>query len=155
MLEDETPPDVATLVLTALVVLVLALAATLLCTRRMARKRGLPSWDAAARRLVRALLVPLLTGGAFCAVLLVRAHYELLPSVMLVFYGLALLQAAPMTRSEVRWLGILELLLGLAAGLWPGWGLLLWGMGFGALHVVYGIVMYLRYDREIPADAPR
>jgi hypothetical protein len=29
-----------------------------------------------------------------------------------------------------------------------GYGLLFWSMGFGVLHIVYGTVMYFKYERE-------
>jgi len=155
LLREDPPPTVGDIVVVALVVLLLAVGASLFFTRRMALKRGLPVWDAAARRLTAALLVPLAAGGAVCIALVLHAQYALIPSMMLVFYGLALVQASMVTREEVRWLGLSEVLLGVAAGFWPDWGVVLWGTGFGVLHIVYGTVMYYRYDREIPPRTVR
>lgn len=155
ILEHEGRPDVGVILLTAIAVLLLALGLAVFFTRRNARRQGLPIWDATARRLTVALLVPLSVGGAVCIVLLVQAEYGLLASMMLVFYGLALVQASAFTRGEVRWLGAIEIVLGIAAGFWPAWGLALWGTGFGVLHILYGSVMYYRYDREVTARTPR
>ena len=135
------------LMILAFAVLVLAVGFSIRFSARMARKRGVPLWDETAKSLVLALVVPLAAGGGMCLVLLLHALFSLLPSIMLVFYGLALVNAGKYTLGEVRYLGVVEVAIGLAAGIWPEWGLLLWGMGFGVLHIVYGIAMYLKHEK--------
>jgi hypothetical protein len=66
--------------------------------------------------------------------------------VSLIFYGLALLLASPNVYEEVRSLGYAEIAIGLIAVALPGYGLLFWGVGFGIFHIVYGAVMYSKYD---------
>ncbi|MGB2958983.1 MAG: hypothetical protein WBG01_14105 [Bacteroidota bacterium] len=136
------------LVLLALAVLLLAVGTSLAFSRRMAKKKGLPFWNATARKLVLAMMIPLSAGGAFCIVLLAHGLYVLIPGTMLLFYGLALVNGSTFTLGEVRYLGLLEILLGVAAGFWIEHGLTLWAIGFGLLHIVYGIVMYFKYERE-------
>jgi len=135
------------LVILAIAVLLLAVGFSTLFTARMARRLGVPLWDETAKSLVLALVVPLAAGGGMCLVLLSHFLFSLLPSMMLVFYGLALVSAGKYTLGEVRYLGIVEVGIGLAAGLWPEWGLVLWGIGFGVLHIVYGIAMYMKYEK--------
>jgi hypothetical protein len=60
---------------------------------------------------------------------------------------MALICASHYTFTDVKYLGISEIILGLIAALWPGYGLIFWVIGFGVLHIVYGSVMYLKYDR--------
>jgi hypothetical protein len=76
-----------------------------------------------------------------------RCYYGIIAPLSLIFYGLALISASNFTFSDVRYLGILEILLGLIAACLPGYGLLFWAVGFGVLHIVYGSVMYFKYDR--------
>jgi hypothetical protein len=64
---------------------------------------------------------------------------------MLIFYGLALVNASKYTQSDIFWLGLCELTLGLLAAVFVGYGLIFWGIGFGILHIVYGIWMYQKY----------
>jgi hypothetical protein len=97
--------------------------------------------------MLAALMIPLAAGGAFCGLLLFHGVYGLLPAVMLVFYGLALLNAGNFTFSEVRYLGMIDILLGLTAGFTPALGLILWAGGFGLLHIVYGILLYAKYEK--------
>jgi len=93
------------------------------------------------------LFIPLITGGLFALILLYRNDSTLLASVTLIFYGLALVNAGKYTLGEIQYLGVFEIVLGLLAGIFTCWGLLFWAIGFGILHIVYGLVMYYRYER--------
>jgi len=135
------------LVCDALGVLLLALASTTWFSVRMAKRRGLPLWGPTTAYLLAALFIPLGAGGAFCGVLMSGGSYALLPSAMLVFYGLALLGAGNFTFSEVRYLGGIDVLLGLTAGFRPELGLILWAGGFGILHIVYGFLLWAKYEQ--------
>lgn len=128
-------------------VLVLALGLSILFSRRMARKKGLPLWNSATKFVLVSLAIPLAAGGAFCLILLQNGIFFLIPSTMLVFYGLALFNAGTHTVGEVRYLAILEIILGLLAGVWAEYGLAFWAIGFGAFHILYGILLYAKYEK--------
>jgi len=135
------------LMLTGLTVIGAALAGGLFFTARKARTRGERVWDASSRRLLWAMAVPLVAGGVFCLALLGRGYVSLLAPTTLIFYGLALVNGSKYTLRDVGNLGILEIALGLLGTFWPGYGLELWTVGFGLLHIVYGGWMYWKYDR--------
>lgn len=128
-------------------VLLLAVGLAVLFSLRLARKRGLPTWNRSAKRLLTSLALPLVVGGTFCAVQLLHGAVIWVPACMLLFYGLALLNASKHTIQEIRLLGYCELALGLACAAWYEGALLFWAAGFGVLHVGYGIFMYLKYER--------
>ena len=67
---------------------------------------------------------------------------------MLIFYGLALINSSKYTFFEIRYLGIAEIVLGLIASVFVSSGLILWAAGFGLLHIIYGIIMYYKYERK-------
>ncbi len=136
-----------TLVLTALVVLTAALAGGWFFTARKARLRGERILDASSRRLLWALLLPLMTGGVFCIALLYWNLIAFLAPATLVFYGLALLNGSKYTLGDVGSLGLCQIGLGLAGMFFPGRGLELWAIGFGVLHILYGSWMYYKYDK--------
>ena len=128
------------------VVLVLSLTTLFLMSNKKAKKLGASIWDETGRRLMINLAIPLFTGGAFVLILLASNHFGLAAPVCLIFYGLALVNASPNLYDEYRYLGYLEIVLGLLGALMPGYGLLAWAIGFGVLHVVYGTLMYRRYE---------
>ncbi len=132
--------------LDALLVLFLAIFSGIFFTTRKARKRGLKVWDNTARRMVINLFIPLSAGGIFCLILVYHHLIFLVAPSTLIFYGLALLNASKYTFHEIRVLGISEIILGLVSSWLVGYGLLFWAVGFGILHIFYGMMMYLRYE---------
>ena len=135
------------LIFVALLVLVASLTVCVFLTTRQARRKNLPVWDASAQRLFWNLLIPLAAGGIFCLILLKHDLVGLLAPATLLFYGLALLNASKYTYSDLRQLALCELVLGLLATWFIGYGLLFWAIGFGVLHIVYGILLYNKYER--------
>jgi hypothetical protein len=131
----------------AVVVLTLALGISLWFSRRMAKKKGLPIWNQTAKHLVTELAIPLFAGGAFCVALLLNKTYNLLSAVMLTFYGLALVNASKFAVKEVRHLGLTQLVIGLLAAVLPQEGLNFWALGFGVVHILYGLRIYMKYEK--------
>jgi hypothetical protein len=134
------------IILDALIVLFLAVASAIFFTSMKARKKGLKVWDVTARRMVINLTIPLASGGIFCLILLYHHLVFLLAPATLLFYGLALLNAGKYTYHEIRVLGISEIILGLMASWLIRYGLLFWAIGFGVMHIFYGLMMYFRYE---------
>ncbi|MFN3405990.1 MAG: hypothetical protein ACK40G_17985 [Cytophagaceae bacterium] len=131
----------------AAVVVTLAVSAGIFFTTRQARKKGQSIWDSTSRRLIINLAIPLAAGGVFCLALLYHGFIGFVAPATLIFYGLALLNGSKFTLDNIRYLAISEIVLGLIAMFYIGSGLLFWTIGFGVLHIVYGTVMYLKYER--------
>jgi len=129
----------------ALGVLILSFSAGVFFTQRKARKNNQKLWDKQAKLLVINLMIPLTVGGLLCLILLFKGFIGLVAPLTLVFYGLALINASKYTLSEIRSLGLFEIALGLIGCQFVGFGLILWAIGFGLLHIVYGVVMHLKY----------
>ena len=135
------------LIADALCVLLASLTVVCILTRRQAKQKSQPTWDATAKRLLINLLIPLITGGLFCLVLLYHGLMAFVAPATLIFYGLGLINASKYTLNDIRYLGIMEIILGLIAAVYIGYGLLFWAAGFGILHIVYGIMMYNKYEK--------
>ncbi len=114
---------------------------------RKAKKLGLPIWDITARRLLINIGIPLFAGGIYCLILIYHGQMAQLAPATLIFYGLALLNASKYTIDDIRYLGVLEVITGLVAAIFIDYGLLLWAFGFGLLHIIYGIVIYFKYEK--------
>ncbi|MVM28783.1 hypothetical protein GO755_01970 [Spirosoma sp. HMF4905] len=135
------------LISVAVGVLVAALLAGTYFTVRKARRQGLSVWNQSSQRLLWAMAVPLATGGAFCLALLYYNLIWLAFPATLIFYGLALYNGSKYTFRDVESLAYCEIVLGLLSLIWPGYNLLTWSIGFGVLHIVYGLAMYYKYER--------
>lgn len=131
----------------AISVLVISLAVGSILTIRKAKQKGQTVWDATAKRLLINMLIPLVAGGIFCFILLYHGLVGMVAPATLLFYGLALLNASKYTLNDVRYLGISEIVLGLVASIYIGYGLIFWAVGFGVLHIIYGTAMYFKYER--------
>jgi hypothetical protein len=128
-------------------VLLLSLTVGIILSIRKARKKGLKVWNSSSKRLLISLLIPLGTGGVFCLAMLSYGYIWLVFPATLLFYGLAIVSASRFTYPEVFSLGISEILLGCACLFLTGYSLLFWSLGFGVLHIFYGLAMYNKYDR--------
>ncbi|WP_066629048.1 hypothetical protein [Labilibacter marinus] len=137
-----------TVAIIALVTLVLAIVSAFIFTYKNSQKKGLKIWDTSTKYFLINLFIPLTTGGFFCLILAYYGELYLLASSTLIFYGLALLNASRYTHREIRYLGVSEIFLGLISSLFIGYGIIFWLFGFGVLHIIYGAVMYLKYERE-------
>ena len=140
-----TYESLATLLVIALNTIISAVGLGIYFTTRKAKRENEKLWDLHTKRLVINLLIPLISGGAVCLMLLLKGYIGLTAPLTLIFYGLALVNASKYTISEVRSLGILEVVLGLLAMQFIGYGLLFWAVGFGVLHILYGVIMQKRY----------
>lgn len=136
------------ILLTAAAVLFLSLLTAYLMTIRKAKKVGEQVWNPTSKRLLINFCIPLVTGGIFAILLLRQEVYGLIAPITLIFYGLACVNASKYTLRDVRYLGITEIILGLIAVDFSGYGLYFWVLGFGICHIVYGAVMHFKYDRN-------
>lgn len=133
------------LIADALIVLLIALTGSFYFSFRKARDKGQKIWTPVSRRLLLSLVLPLMAGAFFIIVLFSQNQWQLIVPAMLIFYGLALISAGKFTYSEVFYLGLAELITGFASALFPIIALLFWILGFGALHIGYGLIMYRKY----------
>lgn len=136
------------LVIIAVVVLAMAVLTAIVLSYRKAAKSGEKVWDVASRRLVVNFLIPLVVGGLFCFVLLQNDITGLVAPTTLIFYGLACVNASKYTWGDVRYMGLAFIVIGLINTQFIGYGLYFWALGFGVFHIIYGAMMYFKYDRE-------
>lgn len=135
------------LMLAALLTLALALLTGAFFTIKKAKKRNEQLWNPVSKRLLFNFAVPLVAGGLFCLALLQYEFIGLVAPTTLIFYGLALLNASKFTVGDIKYLGLANLLIGLLATQFIGFGIYFWALGFGIFHIIYGIILYNKYDR--------
>lgn len=150
---NSVDPDISNellsqLFLVAVAVLVLAIGTAVFLTTRKAGRNGQKIWENTTKRLLINFFAPLTAGGLFCLVLVQYELIGLIAPAMLIFYGLSLIQGSKYTFGDLRSLGYANLVLGLLATQFLGFGIYFWATGFGLFHIVYGIWMYRKYDRQ-------
>ncbi|WP_269225805.1 hypothetical protein [Flavobacterium eburneipallidum] len=133
------------LVLIAIIVLFFALAFGIFFTLRKSRKNNLPIWTTATKKMLLNLAIPLCVGGVFCLALLYHQIYVLIAPATLLFYGLGLINAEKYTFSDIKYLGFCQLILGCISLFYPGYGLIFWIIGFGVLHILYGLIVFKKH----------
>jgi hypothetical protein len=138
---------VSYLMIVGLLVLLSAMVTAFLFTYLKSKKANTPIWGSSAKRLMWHTLLPILVGGVFILQLIDQNQFQLVASGCLIFYGLGLVNGSKFTLGEVRYLGYIEIILGLVSLFFTHHGLLFWALGFGVFHIIYGMAMWWKYDR--------
>jgi hypothetical protein len=132
----------------ALVILLAAVVTAYILSAKKAHKHGEKIWDATTKRLLFNFAVPITTGGILCLVMLQYGFIGFVAPITLIFYGIACFSASKFTLGDVKYLGITTIILGLINTQFLGYGLYFWAIGFGLMHLIYGALMYYKYDRK-------
>lgn len=129
-------------------VLFLSIITGIFLTMNRAKRRHQTIWDQVAMRMLINLSIPLLAGAGFVVIVLQNNYFNLIAPALLVFYGLGLINGSKYTLNDIRLLGILEVITGLLCGMSSISGLYFMAFGFGVLHIVYGLYMWMKYERN-------
>lgn len=131
----------------AISVLILSIGTAIYFTLRKANGIHKIVWDKNAQNILFSIVVPLFVAGVTILALLLKGYFDLIIPVMLFFYGLGLVHAANFTFRDIAYLGYLELILGAISLFAPQTAIIIWTLGFGVLHIVYGSIMFYKYDK--------
>ena len=131
-------------------VLILSISFAFYFSNKKAKKNGVKLFDKTTSKLLFNMAIPLFVGGVFCFAMLFHGGYFvfLIGPAMLIFYGLSLLNGSKYTYHEIKILGLLEIALGIISLFMLGSSLLFWTIGFGALHIIYGTLVWYKHDRK-------
>ena len=133
------------LLLLAFLILLPALGTAYYFALKESKAKNKQIWSQVTKNLLLNLFVPLFAGAFFILALIINGNFEYLGASMLIFYGIALFNAGKFTFGEVQVLGILEIVLGVCAALFPSIDILMWLVGFGLLHILYGLILHRKY----------
>jgi len=136
------------LLIIATTVILLSMVTGVLLSIKKAKKSNENAWNSSSKRLIINFMIPLITGGIFILFLIEKEMLSLVAPLTLIFYGLGCVNASKYTLGDVRYLGITMIILGLLSTWFLGYGLLFWALGFGICHILYGSVMYFKYERD-------
>ncbi len=113
---------------------------------RKAASLGVSLFSGPGRKFALSFLPPLFAGAVLTLVLARAGFYGALPAAWLLLFGAAVIAGGAYSVPPVPVMGACFLALGTLAALAPaGWGDLLMGLGFGVMHVVFGILIAARH----------
>ena len=135
------------LVAVAALILILSLITAYILTRKKAKQNNESIWNSASKRLLKSFLIPLIVGGLLCITLYQYNIIGLIAPFTLIFYGLACINASKYTIGNIYYLGMANVITGLIATQFIGYGLYFWALGFGVFHIIYGTLMYIKYEK--------
>lgn len=125
---------------------VLAIVIGIFAIQRKSHRAKLPVLSGAGRKFILSFLPPALAGVAMTAALWKAGAYDLLPGSWLLLYGAAVVTAGTFSVKIIPVMGICFMLFGGAALLaMPAGGDLSMALGFGGLHIGFGITIARRH----------
>jgi hypothetical protein len=125
---------------------VFAMLLAVLAIKRKANAAKGPLLSAPARRFVLSFAPPLLVGGLMTAVLYRAGLPAAIPGAWLLLYGTGVVTGGAFSVRVVPVMGLCFMSLGAVALFCPlTWGTPFLAVGFGGLHVVFGIIIARRY----------
>jgi hypothetical protein len=125
---------------------VFSIGTAIFLTTKKAKKNNQKIWDSLTKRLLTSFIIPLLAGAIYIVIILNQQRYGQTGALMLLFYGLALLSTSKYTLGDIKYLGYTQVILGLLCAIFPDFGFWFWVLGFGIMHILYGAIMYYKYD---------
>lgn len=131
----------------ALLVLALVFIAAFYFTWRKARHDNVSVFDKASRRMVINFMIPVVAGGMFILGMLYHGVGQFVAPACLIFYGLGCVNGSKYTFTDIRFLGYMEIAVGTISMFFLGYGLYFWAFGFGVLHIIYGIIVWWKYEK--------
>jgi hypothetical protein len=111
-----------------------------------ARALKTPLLSGPGRRFALGFAPPLVAGAVLTAVLVQQGAFDLLPGCWLLLFGAAVVAGGALSVPPVPVMGGCFMAIGVAAFVAPAaWGTLLLGLGFGVLHIAFGLVITVKY----------
>jgi hypothetical protein len=124
----------------------LAIALGCLFMQRKAVAAGLPLWSPPTRKFVFSFVPPMLVGAALTLVLWHAGMIAILPGMWLMLYGAGIISGGAFSTPVVPVMGIFfEIVGGLALCSPVAWNDAWLAVGFGGLHIVFGVLIARRY----------
>lgn len=129
-----------------LVEAVLAFAIGLFALWQKAKNSNVSLASVPARKFASAFAPPIIAGIILTALFYYRGFYPFLPCVWLTLYGTAVVTGGAFSVRIVPIVGWIFVAFGAVAAFAPSsWGNLLMALGFGVLHIVFGLIVARRY----------
>ncbi|MDA0327783.1 MAG: hypothetical protein O2958_02035 [Gemmatimonadetes bacterium] len=113
---------------------------------RKSRAQGASLLTGPGRKFTWSVIPPLAAGAALTLALVQIESYDLLPGMWLLLYGTSVVTGGSHSVRPIPVMGGTFMLSGVAALLAPSvWGDAFMALGFGGLHIVFGILIWRKH----------
>ena len=113
---------------------------------RKAKRANAPLFHGAGRKFLLSFLPPMTVGAILTYVLLESGNFALVPPMWLMLYGTAVITGGAFSVRVVPLMGLLFIGAGVVSLMLPAWTThWLLGAAFGALHVIFGLIIARRH----------
>jgi hypothetical protein len=125
---------------------VVAISVGLIAMQQKARAAGLDAWSAPVRKFAFSFAPPMFAGAVLTFALWRAGLFHLIPGTWLMLYGTGVITGGVFSVRVVPVMGACFLALGAATLLSPPvWNNLWLGLGFGGLHILFGLMIARKY----------
>jgi hypothetical protein len=139
-------PDAKSWLLIWLAAAVVALSIGVIFAARKAHAVKLPLLSGPGIKFVQGLVPPMLAGAVLTASLYRSGQTSPIPGAWMLLYGTGVLTGGSASVRVVPVMGLCFMLTGAAALFAPAaWGNTLMAVGFGGIHILFGIVITVKY----------
>ena len=122
-----------------------ACSVTLLLSAGKARAQSKSLWSGSGRKLLFAFLPTMAVGAVVTLAFYLQGNALLLPGLWLILYGAGVMTAGAHSIRPVPLMGFLFIMLGSAQLLVPATANLALALGFGGLHLAFGILIWRQH----------
>jgi hypothetical protein len=123
----------------------LACSVTLLLSAEKARVQGKSLWSGSGRKLLFAFLPTMAVGAVVTLAFYLQGNTLLLPGLWLILYGAGVMTAGAHSIRPIPLMGFLFIMLGSAQLLGVASMNLTLALGFGGLHLAFGILIWRQH----------
>ena len=144
---DLSIDNIKILVITGLFILLLSLSIVFILSYKKAKSNNENRISNALKVLFIELFFPLLIGGIIIIWSVMNNQVWLIIPVSLIFYGLGMYNISRLSLSELKYLGLSEILLGFLSLFLVQFSLIIWLLGFSLINIIFGLYLHNKYEK--------
>ena len=129
-------------------IILLSLITSFIITKRKTKKDDTNGWSVLTKKMVYNFSIILIPSTIYVLILILKNDFVGAGSLMLFFYGAALINASHHTYKEIKALGLVEIILGILVISFPEFTFWIWFIGAGIVHIIFGLYMYLKHEQK-------
>ncbi|MFK8060597.1 MAG: hypothetical protein AB8B78_10950 [Polaribacter sp.] len=146
--EDDFSSSIIPITVIVLIVFFATTITTVFFTSKRSKITGEKIWGDSTKNLIVSFSTTFYIGVICILILYFKEEYTYLLALLILFYGIAIINASRHTNVIIQPLGFIEVVIGLLCIIYPEFSLWFCILGFGIIHIIYGSIFYFKYDKK-------